>query len=863
MSTAIASQHNPYIIGRPIHEKAEFFGRDDLFRFIADNLNQQSQVILLHGQRRIGKSSVLAQIPNFVELDDFEFVSLSLEGQANKELGDLLSELARDIVDQLEHSDALVKPIKAPAKSAFKKDIAAFSETFLPKIYAALGDKNLVLLLDEFDVLEDHSPESAVEQFFPYLQSILKRHPRLYLVPVVGRRLDELPNLLNLFGRAPYQEVGLLQGKWARDLVTKPAAGMLNYAPEAIDAVLELTAGHPYLTQVLCFAVFVHLREEERRDVTRADVEGSVDKAIELGQAGLTWFRDGLPIAERVMLSAVAAAQSIEESTSSHKHPLDLLEEHGVVITDELQQSLEHIYEWGFVNANLTRNYFQISIELVCIWLRNKYLLQNETRELENISEEANNIYAEIGINQQYIEELQKKQALLRLKSDKLKRLAKQGKAISSSGFSENQALIQTEIEDSADKMQKNENSIREAREKNIEKRIYQEVLEVNPNHFSALFRIAEISLEEYLRANEEEQSYLSAGVMKMHERIHKVDPVKSKPGFIRFLLIFGKTQIIEGDFHYAQKIFEKIASIDCGNRDVRILLELVKKQYILDGKVFSFIRCLKKVFEINDYEEEIIQSTIERWRTKMLGIRHYEEVVNSKIDDGRSLESVKPDFFSDLRPIQAEYGLTNADVDPIHEKIRILVERRKKSARIQYHKEVDRLASEGQLSPVAKRILARQSEELGISVKEAYEIEKQVLAPYRDIQEYGQAFKEACNENYPLSEGIRNELKELQKILNLSWEKTEEIEAKILKDFDELASEMRELLRTIRIDNDGWSVREQTPHASRMLEKIERDASLKEKLIKTLTGGGSAALEATIDDPVVKTVLAAVRGWM
>ncbi|NJN48892.1 MAG: hypothetical protein HC805_02685 [Alkalinema sp. RL_2_19] len=56
----IASRKNPYIIGRPVSESDRFFDRENLFRFLTDSL-PQAQVILLHGQRRIGKSSVLTQ----------------------------------------------------------------------------------------------------------------------------------------------------------------------------------------------------------------------------------------------------------------------------------------------------------------------------------------------------------------------------------------------------------------------------------------------------------------------------------------------------------------------------------------------------------------------------------------------------------------------------------------------------------------------------------------------------------------------------------------------------------------------------------------------------------------------------------
>ena len=103
-------RRNPYIIGRPITEPGSFFGRESLFQFVADSLDKGSQVILLHGQRRIGKSSVLAQIPNFVDLEQFAFVPLSLEGDSQKPLGEVLHELARDSLEHFNLMDAIALP---------------------------------------------------------------------------------------------------------------------------------------------------------------------------------------------------------------------------------------------------------------------------------------------------------------------------------------------------------------------------------------------------------------------------------------------------------------------------------------------------------------------------------------------------------------------------------------------------------------------------------------------------------------------------------------------------------------------------------------------------------------------------------
>ena len=103
-----------------------------------------------------------------------------------------------------------------------------------------------------------------------------------------------MPNLLNLFKDSPYKKIDLLDKYDARQLITKPAEGILTYDTDAIQTILELSGGHPYFTQVICFAIFGRLRQQKKRTVGREDVEEIIEKAIEYGEGGLAWFYDGL-----------------------------------------------------------------------------------------------------------------------------------------------------------------------------------------------------------------------------------------------------------------------------------------------------------------------------------------------------------------------------------------------------------------------------------------------------------------------------------------------------------------------------------------------------------------------------------------
>ena len=57
---------NPYIAGAPVTEARMFFGREDVFEWIERSLTGRyaDHILVIHGQRRVGKTSVLKQLAN-------------------------------------------------------------------------------------------------------------------------------------------------------------------------------------------------------------------------------------------------------------------------------------------------------------------------------------------------------------------------------------------------------------------------------------------------------------------------------------------------------------------------------------------------------------------------------------------------------------------------------------------------------------------------------------------------------------------------------------------------------------------------------------------------------------------------------
>lgn len=523
-------RRNPYIIGRPITEPDRFFGRDRLFEFIEDNLLQSAQVILLHGHRRIGKSSVLAQIPRAIDLKEFAFVPLSLEGDSRKSLAEVLHELSRDSVQQFDLT------ISVPPIQAFAENPQIFIDNFIPALRRELGVKNIVLLLDEFDTLYNVDVKQAAEHLFGYLQTAVYDNPNLYIIPVVGRQLEDLPLMLSLFREAPNQEVGLLDQRSTEQLITIPAKGILEYDLAAIDGIWELTAGHPYFTQVVCFALFSNARTEKRWRVTRSDVRFIVDRAIELGEGGLGWFWEGIPLPERVVFSAAAEVPrarqmefpEISSLDFSEVEPLQLLRECGVELTEPIRKALLNLVGWKLLRTSGVRSgilpgqkhlsmpptlaTYRVSIELVRRWLIQRHPVRREFRGLEDLNTEAQNLYEAA------------KSARLRGMNPKIVSLLN-------------------------------------------------EALRLNPNHFESLFELAD-SLAEMRQFGQ---------ALKYYKRAYLVDAVRVRDSYVQALLDYGEELHNLGETQDAIAHLEEALAIEPENLQIRRLLEQVRKeqQYI------------------------------------------------------------------------------------------------------------------------------------------------------------------------------------------------------------------------------------------------------------------------------------------
>jgi branched-chain amino acid transport system substrate-binding protein len=105
------------------------------------------------------------------------------------------------------------------------------------------------------------------------------------------------------------------------------------------------------------------------------------------------------------------------------------------------------------------------------------------------------------------------------------------------------------------------------------------------------------------------------------------------------------------------------------------------------------------------------------------------------------------------------------------------------------YHQEVGFLvrSGNGKISDTGRDLLNELRNEYLINIEEASAIEEKVLKPYRDLQEkserYESRFRREIQQKYPIIDQTREELKRLQKILQLTDGKIALIENRVIEE--------------------------------------------------------------------------------
>lgn len=395
----MTDRNNPYIAGAPVTEARMFFGREDVFTWIERSLPGRyvDHILVIHGQRRVGKTSVLKQLPKRLP-DRYVPVFFDLQGRTRTTLDRFLWWLAREITRTLKQDRNIGVPM--PPKGGFAQDAEYLETVFLPKVQATLGNQNLLLTFDEFDSLEEGEARNTLAR--PLIDKLaqltsLEGLNFIFSIGSSGRKLENMQaSYTEFFKAALYREISFLSAQDTQRLITQPVQGLLQYDQATTDRIHGITSGHPYFTQLICHELFSRHQETGERQIRLADVEAVLDDVVERGTVNLKFIWDEASDLEKWVLACLAQAEGRTNVGALAK----TLENQRVRFAPhDLEASLLHLREKDVLTED---NRFVV--QLLRIWLQKNRPLERVRQELIELNPIASR-YIEIGMEYKSVEE--------------------------------------------------------------------------------------------------------------------------------------------------------------------------------------------------------------------------------------------------------------------------------------------------------------------------------------------------------------------------------------------------------------------------------------------------------------------------
>jgi type I restriction enzyme M protein len=388
---------SPYFVSEPVSQKRTdiFVGREETIARIKHQL-ASGNTVLLEGNRRAGKTSILKQIEGLNHIQDRLAVYASLQAtEGDSEVAGMRSEavwrtLAKSIISgvatleidvPLPDGTVLVKGAGVGIARACRKGISSeapwedFLEyaTLVMNLLAKRGH-GLVLMIDEFDKLQEGIDNRVTSPQIPEnIRYLIQNLPGFSAILTGSRRMQRLRHEYwsALYGLGKQVGVTALEPDAARRLIQKPVEGRLTYTHEAVELLIDLTARQPFLIQSLCNQVFELAVEQQLRSITATTVNEAANRFVEHNEHFASLWDYAETDRRRFIL-----ALCNREAGSSNPLTFGVLKERlgaeGIEVSDtDLDSDIKYLQELELIDYTGTDGgeIYQLTVPLMGQWI--------------------------------------------------------------------------------------------------------------------------------------------------------------------------------------------------------------------------------------------------------------------------------------------------------------------------------------------------------------------------------------------------------------------------------------------------------------------------------------------------------------
>jgi hypothetical protein len=379
---------NPYNISKPIISKNMFFGRQDIIDYVTSHISKRGldNILVIHGERRIGKTSLLYQLREYHLFQDHIPVYINMQAITDEGTDVFFYNLSEFIIDALEKAGYT---IERPRLEDFQKaPTTYFNRKTLRVVAEKLKDRKLVLMFDEFEELHKRVEDGKIDQdALSFLRSVMLENNRIVFIFVGTHQLAEIMGQYwsVLFNIALHKKMDTLSRKDTFNLVAKPVERYnMGYQDNAKEYIFQITGGHPYFIQLVCLELVDYHNSTMKSRIEIGDIDIILEKILERGYYHFRFVWEQSEKDEKIFLVALAELENASKE-STNKALLSNIKKHLPHYTlERLLDTADNLLWREVIIRDKDKGFYKFKIDIIRMWIsqyRKLYEIIEEVKE--------------------------------------------------------------------------------------------------------------------------------------------------------------------------------------------------------------------------------------------------------------------------------------------------------------------------------------------------------------------------------------------------------------------------------------------------------------------------------------------------
>lgn len=372
-------QRNPYT---PNHVKDSqmFFGRGAELHRIVNAIKSDIRFIILHGDKRIGKTSLMYHLAEHVIPQDDEANVVPV-------MFDMLKATpvtAESFVDGLIHagSNIVNRELSREDRRKLQKVAQGEFETPLGRLVCwvdsaemMLNGRRVLFIVDEFTAVEEAYENNYLDDsFFQQMHHIVDHGEVSFMLCIHNHVLRNITDKLgDMNQRAQPVSIDIMEDIDARALIRTPLERYYTYAEGVEEEILNLTNRHPYFIHTICSALFTRMSMRDDTLITMQHLNEAEADVMRSGFQLFSHYKDmpGGYGRETLEIIAILSGPRNEDWASLHMIREKMRDLHNCP-PSRSEQVVKALHQAGAIQrrASTRTPEYKIKVRLLHRWLR-------------------------------------------------------------------------------------------------------------------------------------------------------------------------------------------------------------------------------------------------------------------------------------------------------------------------------------------------------------------------------------------------------------------------------------------------------------------------------------------------------------